>query len=393
MLLSFGLILLTGMFLGHLCGRVRIPPLVGMMAAGILLGPYVLNLTDASVLNISSELRRIALLVILLRAGLKLKTDDLKRAGRPAFMMCFLPACFEILGIVIIGPKLFGLTTAEAALLGTVTAAVSPAVIVPRMIRLIDEGYGTKQGIPQMILAGASADDVFVIVLFSSFLSLVSGGSVNIRDLIGIPVSILTGAAGGFLAGMLFSYIVRKFRLQPLTGTLSLLAVSFLLSSLEEMIPFPFASLIGVMAAGMAVRRYIPDTAAVLAGQFDRIWKPAEIFLFFLVGASVSPQSALQAGPAVILLLAGSLLFRTAGVYISLLGAPFSGKEKFFCMLAYTPKATVQAAIGGIPFAMGLACGQTVLTVSAAAILLTAPLGAFGIDMTYKKFLHKQEQS
>ncbi len=392
MLIGISLILISGLLLGWLCKKARFPALFGMIIAGILLGPHVLNLLDESLLGISAELRRIALIIILIRAGLKLNLSDLKRVGRPAILMCFVPACFEILGMLLLAPKLLGLSLLDAAILGAVIAAVSPAVVVPRMIRLIDENRGTSKGIPQMILAGASVDDVFVIVLFTTFTGLAKGESVSWLSFANIPVSIIIGTAAGFGIGLLLSIFFDKAKLSLPVCTILVFAVSLLLDWLEGASAFiPFAGLIAVMALGTAVKRKKPDIAVSLSGVFDKLWIPAEIFLFVLVGASVAIDSVKDAGFFSIILILAVLLFRMLGVFICTIATDLSKKEKLFCMLAYTPKATVQAAIGGLPLAMGLACGQTVLTVSVIAIMITAPLGAFAIDLTYKKLLSKNQ--
>ena len=392
MLVSIAVILLSGMVLGNLCRKVRFPALFGMIIAGIVIGPGVLDLIDPSILNISSEIRRIALIIILIRAGLKLELSDLKKAGRPAVLMCFLPACFEMAGMILLAPKLLGMSVLDAAILGAVIAAVSPAVIVPRMIRLIDEGYGKEEGIPQMILAGASVDDVFVIVMFTSFTELARGGNPDILSIAKIPVSIAFGISAGFVTGYLLHMLFQKTDMSLVVKTLVILSTSFLLSGLETGFPsVPFASLIAVMCAGMALRRKDEKTAAELSWQYDRMWTAAEVFLFVLVGASVSLEHALKAGMVSVILVLLVLLFRMLGVYVCLTGSRLEWKERLFCMIAYTPKATVQAAIGGLPLAMGLACGETVLTVSVISILLSAPLGAFGIDLTYRRFLKKKD--
>lgn len=393
MLISITFILFGGLFFGFLCRKMKFPSLFGMIIAGILMGPHVFNLIDGSILNISGEIRKIALIIILIRAGLKLSFEDLKKVGRPAILMCFLPASFEVLGMVLLAPKLLGITYIEAAVLGAVIGAVSPAVIVPRMIKLIDEGYGTGQGIPQMILAGASVDDVFVIVLFTTFTSLAQGGGVHIRDFINIPVSIVIGIAAGLLAGYILVLYFNKIHMRDSVKILIVLGTAFGLTFVEDRWGkvIPFASLIAVMALGLMIKRQKQELATRLSLKFDKLWVSAEIFLFVLVGASVAVDSLKTAGPAAVLLIFGVLLFRMFGVFVCLIKTPFQMREKLFCMLAYTPKATVQAAIGGIPLAMGLACGDIVLTVSVIAIMITAPLGAFAIDLTYRKCLKKGE--
>ncbi len=391
MLLSIALIMLAGMGLGAFCQKVKLPGLFGMVITGILLGPYVLNLIDPCVLAISAQLRKIALIIILARAGLTLNISDLKKIGRPAILICFLPATFEMIGTVLLAPKLFSISTMEAALLGAVIGAVSPAVIVPKMIHLIEEGYGTEKGIPQLILAGASADDVYVIVLFSAFTSLVQGGDVSVIRFVNIPVSVVLGILAGLLCGALLAVMFRKWEMAGTVKTIVFLCVCFLLSAAEDAISLPitFSSLIAVMFIGIAMQKKNGEDARKLSGKFNELWKGAEVILFVLVGACVDISHLANAGVSVLLLLAGALVFRMLGVWICLLRTALSGREKLFCMLSYTPKATVQAAIGGIPLAMGLPCGDTILTVAVAAIMITAPLGAFAIDRTYQKFLTK----
>ena len=391
MLLSIALIMLAGMGFSLLCRKIKLPGLFGMVIVGILLGPYVLNLIDPSVLAISAQLRKIALIIILARAGLTLNISDLKKMGRPAILMCFLPATLEMIGTVLLAPKLLSISTMEAALLGAVIGAVSPAVIVPKMIRLIEEGYGTEKGIPQLILAGASADDVYVIVLFSTFTSLVQGGNVSVLRFVNIPVSVVLGILAGLLCGAFLAVMFMKWELTGTVKAIVFLCVCFLLSAAEDAISLPitFSSLIAVMFIGIAMQKKNGEDARILSGKFNELWKGAEVILFVLVGACVDISHLANAGTSVLLLLAGALVFRMLGVWVCLLKTALSGREKLFCMLSYTPKATVQAAIGGIPLAMGLPCGDTILTVAVAAIMITAPLGAFAIDRTYQKFLIK----
>lgn len=393
MLISITWILFWGMAFGFVCKKLKMPSLIGMILAGILLGPYVFNLIDESILNISTEIRRIALIIILIRAGLKLSFEDLKKVGRPAILMCFVPATFEVIGMVLFAPKLLGISFLEAAVLGAVVGAVSPAVIVPRMIRLIEEGYGTSKAIPQMILAGASVDDVYVIVLFTTFTSLLQGGQISIQSFINVPISIVTGIGIGLLVGYLLVLYFQKIPVRNTVKVLIILGTCFSLTTLEDAIGkwFPFAALIAVMALGLMIKKQKETLAIRLSQKFDKLWVVAEIFLFVLVGASVAIDSLQTAGITSIGLILIVLLWRMLGVFICLWKTPFLAKEKCFCMFAYLPKATVQAAIGGIPLAMGLNCGQIVLTVSVVAILITAPLGAFAIDLSYKKWLNKEE--
>lgn len=392
MLLSISLILVCGLVAGTLFKKIRFPALFGMILAGILIGPCCLNLIDDSILNISAELRKIALIIILLRAGLKLSLDDLKKAGRPGVLMCFVPAAVEILGMVLLAPLILGITRLDAAILGSVIAAVSPAVIVPKMIRLIDEKRGTKKGIPQMILAGASVDDVFVIVMFTTFTSLAKGEEVSLFRIAGIPLSILTGVVIGFGLGIVLCAFWKKFHMRDSVKVVLMLSISFVLVTAEDKFAslIPFASLIAVMIMGLAVKMKKSDVAVRLSSKFNKLWVPSELFLFVLVGASVMISNALDAGVNTIILLALVLVFRMTGVALCMVRTELNFRERLFCMLAYTPKATVQAAIGALPLAMGLGCGQIVLTVSVIAILVTAPLGAFAIDATYKKFLERE---
>lgn len=389
MLLSIALMMIVGMFTGWLCKKMHLPALMGMIFTGIILGPYAFNLIDGSILGISSELRRIALIIILTRAGLSLDINDLKKVGRPAVLMCFVPACFEILGMIILAPRLLGISILDAAIMGAVVGAVSPAVIVPKMLKLIEEERGTKKGIPQLILAGASVDDVFVIVMFSAFTGLAQGGSISPAAFIKIPVSILIGIASGLLIGYVLSRYFKRFHMRDTVKVIILLSLSFILVSLEDRFSdlIPFSALIAVMCVGIALKEKREVVAARLSMKFNKLWVCAEVLLFVLVGATVDLKYAAAAGPAAVLLIAGVLVFRMAGVLFCLIKTKLNGKERVFCMIAYMPKATVQAAIGGLPLAMGLSCGNIVLTVAVLAILVTAPLGAFLIDLTYRRLL------
>ena len=391
MLLTIALILLLGMLTSWCCQRLKLPGLLGMLLTGILLGPYVLDLIDPSILNISADIRKIALIIILTRAGLSLDLDKLKELGRPALMMCFVPASFEILGMLILAPRLLGVTLLEAAIMGSVLAAVSPAVVVPRMVRLMEEGYGTREGIPQLILAGASVDDVYVIVLFTTFTGIAQGGRVSLLSFINIPVSVILGIAIGIAAGFALARFFAVFHMRDTVKVLIMLSLSLLLVSAENAMTtaITFSSLIAVMfmGVGLGMRREVVSRR--LSQKFNKLWVCAEILLFVLVGATVNIGYLAGVGPAALLLILLALIFRMAGVLVCLLGTGFNRKERIFTMLAYTPKATVQAAIGGMPLAMGLACGNIVLTVAVLAIVLTAPLGAFAIDLTYRKCLNK----
>lgn len=390
MLTSLGLVLLLGMALGALAKRLKLPSLVGMLIAGMILGPYALNLLSDSLLNISADLRQLALIIILTRAGLSLDVEALKRVGRPAILMCFVPACFEILGMTLLAPALLGVSTLDAAIMGAVVGAVSPAVIVPRMIRLSEEGWGVDRGIPQLILAGASVDDVFVIVMFTAFTGLASGGQgLTAGAVLSIPASILTGVAAGLLLGWLLAQWFRRVHMRDSVKVVILLSLAFLLVAAEDALEgiFPFSSLLAVMGAGVGLQRWRSVVAQRLSLKFSKLWVAAEVALFVLVGAAVDLRYALSAGVMAILAVLGALCFRAAGVLVCVSGAHFSPKEKLFCVLGYLPKATVQAAIGGVPLAMGLGCGQIVLTVAVIAILVTAPLGALAIDRSYTKLL------
>lgn len=394
MLLSVGLILLVGMSLGWLCKKLKLPSLLGMLLTGVVLGPYVLDLLDPSILNISAELRKIALIIILTRAGLGLDISVLKKIGRPAVLMCFVPASFELLGMMLIAPKLMGMTTLEAAIMGSVLAAVSPAVVVPRMVKLMDEGYGTAKGIPQLILAGASVDDVYVIVLFSTFTGMAQGGKASVLSFVNIPVSIILGIAIGLALGFALAFFFKKVHLRDTSKVLIILSISFLLAAAEDHLStaITFSSLIAIMFLGVGLQKKREEVANRLSAKFSKLWVAAEVFLFVLVGATVNIGYLGNVGVKALLVIIGALAFRMLGVFVCLLGTKLSSKERFFAMMAYTPKATVQAAIGGIPLAMGLACGETVLTVAVLAIVLTAPLGAFAIDLSYKKLLEKEEK-
>lgn len=394
MLLSVALILLCGMGMSWICQKLKLPGLLGMLLTGILLGPYVLNLLDENLLNISSELRKMALIIILMRAGLGLDVSGLKKIGRPAVMMCFVPASFELAGIILLAPGLMGLSVLEAAILGAVLAAVSPAVVVPRMVKLMEEGYGTKEGIPQLILAGASVDDVYVIVLFTTFTGIMQGKSVSVMSFLNIPVSIILGIMTGLFTGWLLAKYFEKVHIRDTVKVFILLSISFLLVGLEDGLTttITFSALIAVMFLGVSLQRYRRDVARRISVKCGKLWVAAEVFLFVLVGATVNIGYLSNVGIKAVILIFGALIFRMVGVFVCLLGIPLKRKEKLFTMMAYTPKATVQAAIGGIPLALGFACGDTVLTVAVLAIVLTAPLGAFAIDTTYKKFLTKNQK-
>lgn len=392
MLLSISLILILGMFMGWICRKLKLPALLGMLITGIILGPYGLNLLDGSILGISAELRKIALIIILTRAGLGLDLSGLKKIGRPAVLMCFVPASFELLGMILLAPKLMGLSVLESAVMGAVLAAVSPAVVVPRMVKLMDEGYGVKEGIPQLILAGASVDDVYVIVLFSTFVGMMQGEGASILQFVNIPVSIFFGIAIGLFLGVLLAYFFKKVHIRDTSKVLIILSISFLLVVIEDKLTtaITFSSLIAVMFIGIGLQKKREAVAKRLSVKYGKLWVAAEVFLFVLVGATVNIEYLGKVGAKAFVVIIGTLIFRMFGVFVCLLGTNLKRKEQLFAMMAYTPKATVQAAIGGIPLALGLACGDTVLTVAVLAIVFTAPLGAFAIDLSYKKLLNKQ---
>lgn len=393
MLTSLALIFLFGLIFGALFQKLRLPPLLGMLIVGIVLGPYALDWLDDSLLSISADLRQIALIIILTRAGLNLNISDLKKVGRPAVLMCFLPACFEILGMLVLAPPLLHISYLDAAIMGAVVGAVSPAVIVPKMLRLMEEGYGTEKSIPQLILAGASVDDVFVIVLFSSFTGLAKGESLSPWRFAEIPISILLGVLLGAALGLALAFFFQKVHVRDSVKVLLLLSFSFLLVALEDALEgfVPISGLIAVMSLGIALQRKRDIVARRLSLKFSKLWVAAELLLFVLVGATVDLHYAYAAGLSAVVLIFGVLLFRMAGVWVCLLKTELLFKERLFCMLAYMPKATVQAAIGSVPLSMGLSCGNIVLTVAVLAILITAPLGAFLIDLTYKKLLTLNE--
>ena len=393
MLFSIALILLLGLLLSSFFQKIKLPGLLGMIIVGIILSPYALNLIDESILNISADLRQIALVIILTRAGLALDLSDLKKVGRPAILMCFVPACIEMLGTILIAPVLFGITHLEAAIMGSVLAAVSPAVIVPRMIRLIEEEYGTDKGIPELLLAGASVDDVFVIVMFTAFTSLASTGELSAISFLQIPVSIILGIAAGILVGSLLIRFFRKFHMRDSVKLLIILSFSFLLIELQNRLEgiIPISGLLAIMSLGIVMKKSYPVLAHRLSGKYNKLWVAAEVFLFVLVGATVDLRYAVSAGVNAVLLVLAALLFRMLGVALSLIKTKLKRKERLFCMLAYLPKATVQAAIGAIPLSMGLACGQIVLTVAVLSILITAPLGAVCVDNLYTRLLHKAD--
>lgn len=391
MLTSIASILLLGLFVGWLFSRMKLPSLLGMIMVGILLSPNCLNMVDCSVLNISGELRQIALVIILTRAGLSLNLADLKKVGRPAVLMCFVPACFEILGTILLAPLLLGVSVLDAAIIGSVIAAVSPAVVVPRMIKLMDEGYGNDKKIPQLILAGASVDDVFVIVVFTALTALASTGEISATSFWKIPISIILGIVMGALTGALFVQFFKRHHMRDTIKVLVILSVSFLLLELQDRLEgiIPMSGLLAIMSMGIIINQKYDVLAKRLSAKYNKLWLGAEIFLFVLVGIAVDLKYAVSAGIVVILLVILALFFRMTGVALAIAKTELNKKERIFCALAYTPKATVQAAIGAIPLSMGLGCGNIVLTVAVVSILITAPFGAICIDNLYQKLLAK----
>lgn len=398
MLTSLSFIFLVGLAMAAICQRIRLPRIIGMLLTGIVLGPYVLDLLDPSILSISSELRQMALIIILVKAGLSLNLADLKKVGRPAVMLSCVPASFELLGYVLFAPMILGVNRIEAAVMGAVLAAVSPAVVVPRMVKLMESGYGTKKSIPQMILAGASCDDIFVIVLFSTFSGMAQDGSARVMDFVNIPISIVSGILLGAVAGWLLSLFfetayAKEHYVRNSMKVIIVLGVSFLLMSVETWVK-PYISVSGLLAvvsmACVLKLRSIKTVSARLSEKFGKLWLAAEVLLFVLVGAAVDIRYTMGAGLAAVFMIFTALIFRTIGVLICLAGTVMYWKERLFCVIAYLPKATVQAAIGSVPMAMGLPCGQIVLSVAVMAILITAPLGALGMDSTFEKLLEKE---
>lgn len=399
MIASLAYIFLLGLAFAAVCAKLKLPRIIGMLSAGIILGPYALNMLDTSVLAVSADLRKIALIIILLKAGLSLNLSDLKRVGRPAVMMSFVPACFEILAYMLFAPYILGITKIEAAVMGAVMSAVSPAVVIPRMSMLMDNGYGTKKSIPQLIMAGASCDDIFVIVLFSAFTGMAQGGTANVYDFIGIPISIILGvvlgSAVGICMGMFFENANKRGRyIRNSMKVIIVLGISFILVSVETWTEniMPISGLLAVVGMACALKiKCVPSVTKRLSEKFGKLWIAAEVILFVLVGAAVDIRYTMGAGIAAVGMILTALIFRCIGVFICVIGTELNRKERLFCIISYLPKATVQAAIGAVPLAMGLPCGKLVLSVSVLGILITAPLGAIGIDMTYEKLLDKSE--
>lgn len=393
MLTSIAVILLLGMLVGLLFSKIKLPSLLGMIIVGILLSPHCLNMVDESILLISGDLRQIALVIILTRAGLSLNLSDLKRVGRPAVLMCFVPACVEMLGTILFAPMLLGVSVLEAAIIGSVIAAVSPAVIVPRMIRLIEEGYGKDKSIPQLILAGASVDDVFVIVVFTALTTLASTGELSASSFLQIPVSIVLGVLLGGAIGMLLVWFFKRYHMRDSIKVMIIISISFLLLEVQTRLEgiVPASGLLAIMSLGIVINQKYDVLAKRLSVKYNKLWLTAEIFLFVLVGVAVDLKYAMAAGIVVVLLVVLALVFRMTGVALSLTKTQLNRKERLFCAVAYTPKATVQAAIGTIPLAMDLPCGDIVLTVAVVSILLTAPFGAICVDNLYQKLLTKTQ--
>lgn len=400
MLTSLAFIFLAGLAMAGICGRLGLPRIIGMLFTGILLGPNVFNLLDSSILLISPQLRQMALIIILLKAGLSLNLSDLRQVGCPAVMMSFVPASFEILAFLLFGPFILGISRVEAALLGSVLAAVSPAVVIPRMVQLMEEKYGTDKSIPQMIMAGASCDDIFVIVLFSTFLGMAQGGSVRAADFLNIPVSIVLG----ILLGAVFGYGLscfferayeKKHYIRNSMKVVVVLGMSFLLMSVEAWLEdvVSVSGLLAVVSMACMIKiKSAPIVSKRLSEKFGKLWVAAEVMLFVLVGAAVDIRYTMGAGAAAVLMIAIALGFRAVGVCLCLAGTKLNRRERLFGIIAYLPKATVQAAIGSVPLAAGLPCGQLVLSVAVLSILITAPLGAVGMDLTYRKFLEKEKE-
>ena len=398
MLTSLSLIFLVGLASAAICQALRLPRMIGMLVTGVVLGPFVLDFLDPSILGLSAELRQMALIIILIKAGLSLRISDLKKVGRPAILMSFLPALFEILAFVLFAPKLLDVTLIEAAIMGAVLGAVSPAVVVPKMVSLMESRYGTEKSIPQMILAAASLDDVFVIVLFSTFVGMAQGNSASVMDFVNIPISIVSGvalgAALGWVLGMFFeTAYAHKHLIRNSTKVILVLGFSFLLIAIEAWLEgiLSVSGLLAVMS--MACVLQMKSTASVskrLSEKFGKLWIAAEVILFVLVGAAVDIRYTLEAGAAAVGLILLALVFRSVGVWLCLIGTPLNLKERMFCVIAYLPKATVQAAIGSIPLSLGLPCGNMVLSVAVLSILLTAPLGAFGMEISYKRLLTEE---
>ena len=401
MLTSLALIFLVGLCMAAICQKLKLPRIIGMLVTGMVLGPYVLDFLDSSILSISAELRKMALIIILLKAGLSLNLNDLKKVGRPAILLAFVPASFEIVGYVMFAPAFLGISRIDAAVMGAVLAAVSPAVVVPRMVQLMEEKYGSKQSIPQMIMAGASCDDIFVIVLFTTFLGMAQGVKVSLLRFVNVPVSIFLGILLGAVIGyVLYRFFETAYKHQNYvrnsTKVILVLGVSFLLTAVEGWLDGKGAvsGLLAVVSMACVLKaKCIPAVSKRLSEKFGKLWIAAEVILFVLVGAAVDLRYTAAAGGFAVLVIFLSLIFRMAGVFVCVLGTGLSWKERLFCAISYLPKATVQAAIGSVPLTAGLGCGKMILSVAVLAILITAPLGALGMDLTYKKLLAREENN
>ncbi len=392
MLLSLALIIILGLLSKVIFAKIRLPYIIGMLFIGILLGPYVFNILDPSINNISADLREIALIIILMKAGLSLDINDLKKVGRPAILLCFMPATFEIIGYLLIAPKLINITLLEAGIIGSVMAAVSPAVVVPAMTKLIDEKRGTNKAIPQMMLAGSSADDVYCIVIFTALVALEKGGAVHASALLNVPISMITGIILGVVSGELLVRFFKKFHMRDTVKVLILLSIGFLFISVESALKniIPISGLLSIISLGLIIKAHYPILSDRLTPRFSKLWVGAEILLFVLVGALVNIQYATHAGFSMIIMIFIGLVFRTVGTFLATLKTGLTIKEQLFCLFSELPKATVQAAMGGLPLALGLACGNLVLTFAVLAILITAPLGSFLISYSGKRFLYKE---
>lgn len=397
MLTSLSFIFLAGLSLAAICQKIKLPRIIGMLITGIILGPYVLNLLDPSILGISADLRQMALVIILIKAGLSLNISDLKKVGRPAILMSFLPAIFEILAFVFLAPSILHINVLEAAIMGAVLGAVSPAVVVPRMVQLIEENYGTKEGIPQMILAGASLDDVFVIVLFTTFVSMAQGDRANVMAFASIPISIISGILVGAVVGFVLAWFFEtnyshKHLVRNSMKVIIVLGTAFLLLAIEEWLEgiIALSGLLAIMSMSLVLAmRSVPEVTKRLQEKYGKLWIAAEVILFVLVGAAVDIRYTFQAGLGALFMIFIGLIFRSVGVWLCMIGTQLTKKEKLYCVIAYLPKATVQAAIGSVPLSLGLPCGKIVLSVAVLSILITAPLGAIGMDLSYQKLLSK----
>ncbi|MCR5720141.1 MAG: cation:proton antiporter, partial [Lachnospiraceae bacterium] len=390
MLLSIGLIIIVGLTLGWIVSKAHLPRIIGMLLAGILLGSCFLNILDSSVVYMSGDLRKIALIIIIAKAGLSLDITDLKRIGKSAVMLCFVPATFELIAFVLFAPAIMGVTTLQAGILGAVMGAVSPAVTVPRLTKMIDEGIGIKKGIPQMLIAGASADDIYVIVLFTTLVGLEAGGNMNAMSLLRIPEEIILGALAGGVLGLILSVYFKKVHIRDSLKVTIMMAFSMILYWIEGMAPV--SGLLAVMTMGIALKMRLPIVAGRLSAKFSKLWVAAEIFLFVLVGATVNIGYVTKAGVGMVIMLFIGLLFRELGTLVSVLGVGLNTKEVIFCLISQLPKATVQAAIGGVPLAMGLSCGNVVLTMAVVSIVITAPLGAIGMDATVDRLISRDTE-